>query len=104
MAATMFTSLRVGKHGSALTQILKGSFTVDVPSIAAAAVAELTVTVAGLTTSDVVAINPPAALETGLQVGAVRVSAANTLKFRVSNHSAGAVDAASATYAYTAVR
>lgn len=106
--ATNFSALNVGARrtlpGTDIERIKAGTFTVDAASIAAGATAEQTVTVSGLTTGDLVKINAPAALEAGLTVSAERVSAADTLVFRITNTTAAPVDPASAVYSYIAFR
>ena len=75
--------------------------TVDVGSIAASAVVEATATfAAGLLdpANDLVVVLAPAALETGLQIGSAYVASATTVKFRLANHTAGAIDPASRAY------
>lgn len=105
--ATNFAALNVGERrtlpGTDVQRILRGTFALDPASIANGAQAEQTVTAAGLTTADFVLLNPPAGFE-ALVVGQARVSAANTLKFMLANHSGGAVDAASGTWQYVAIR
>ncbi len=105
--ATNFGSLNVGSRrslpGSDIKCIKRGTFTLDPASIASAGQAVQTVTIAGLTTSDFVILNPPAALE-ALIVGQARVSAANTLVFTLANLSGAAVDAASGVWQYVAIR
>lgn len=106
--ATNFSALNVGDRralpGSDIQRIKTGTFTLDAASIAAGAAAEQTVTIAGLSTNDVLQVNAPAALEAGLTVGSERVTAADTLKFRITNTTAAPVDPASATYSYIAFR
>ncbi len=71
--------------------------TLDFPSIAAAAKADLTITVNGAVVGDAVFLGLPAAPAAGLVFNAF-VSAANTVTVRASNTSSSAVDAASASY------
>lgn len=77
--------------------VLTATATLDFPSIAAAAKADLTITVTGAAVGDAVFLGLPAAPAAGLVFNAF-VSAANTVTVRASNTSSGAVDAASATY------
>ncbi len=72
-------------------------------SIAAAASADLTITVAGAAVNDTVAIGLPAAPTAGIVFNAF-VSAANTVTVRATNITAGAVDPASATYRATVIK
>lgn len=97
------TALYVKESGSGNTgwrahaATLDGSGTLDFPSIAAGAIAELTVTVVGAAAGDVVHLGPPATLEAGLMASA-RVSATDTVTIRVHNTTGGAVDPVSATW------
>ena len=79
---------------------LTGTVTINPASLAAGAVANETVTVTGLATTDVVAVRPPVTIEAGIHVLSSDVSAANTLRVRVFNSTAGTVDPASASWTY----
>lgn len=83
--------------------ILTATAALNFPSIAAAASADLTITVAGAAVNDTVAIGLPAAPTAGI-VFNVFVSAANTVTVRATNITAGAVDTASATYRVTVIK
>lgn len=72
----------------------------DFASIAAAASADLTIAVPGAAVGDSVSLALPAAPTAGLVFQGF-VSAANTVTVRATNITAGAVDAASATYRAT---
>lgn len=69
--------------------------TVDLASVAANTSAEQTVTVTGVTTSDVVlnVVKPTA--EAGIGIVNARISAANTVALTIMNATGSAVDAAS---------
>lgn len=85
--------------------LIKGTIAVDLPSIASAAVGEVTLTITGAAVNDTVIMNPVAAGNTaGLVFGGARVSAANTVKLRVANLSGGTVDEASQTWDYCLIR
>lgn len=84
--------------------LLTGSMTVDPASIAANTTANTDVTVNGVKSGDVVSVYPPATFENGLVVQGATIPSDNTIRIRISNHSAGAVDAASATWLYKVVR
>jgi len=86
-----------------LARIITTTATLDFPSIATNAAAELTMTVTGAATGDTVAIAPPSGLEAGLTPSA-RVSAADTVTVRLHNSSGGAVDPASATWRATVIK
>lgn len=83
--------------------VLTATAALDFASIAAAGSADLTVTVAGAAVGDSAAVGLPAAPTAGLIFNAF-VSAANTVTVRASNITAGAVDAASATYRATVIK
>lgn len=85
--------------------VIKGTVSVDVPSIGSAAVGEATVTITGAAVGDTVIMNPVAAGNTdGLAYGGARVSATNTVKLRVVNLSGGTVDEAAQTWDYMLIR
>jgi hypothetical protein len=71
--------------------------TLDFASIAAAASADLTITLPGAVVGDTVELGLPAAPQAGFIFQAF-VSAANTVTVRATNITAGALDAASASY------
>lgn len=62
-----------------------------------------TYTVTGLTTKDIVTINPPA-LNAGIGIMYARVSAADTLQIRWRNFTGSDVNPASGTYLIEAIR
>lgn len=80
------------------------SVTIDLASVSSATSAEQTFTVPGLQTRDFVFVNIPSSLNNGLGIVGARVSAADTLAVRVMNATAGALDAASATFTIFVVR
>jgi len=82
---------------------LQASATLDFPSIAAGAEAELTVAVTGAAAGAAVFVGAPAAIEAGLSWGAY-VSAADTVTIRVRNDTAAAIDPASATWTVRVTR
>ena len=85
--------------------LIKGTISVDLPSILTAAVGEVTLTITGVAVGDNVVMNPVAAGNTaGLVFGGCRVSAANTVKLRVANLSGGTVDEAAQTWDYCIIR
>lgn len=78
--------------------------TIDLASVAAATSAEQTFSVPGLKVGDFVYVNIPSTLNNGLGIAGARVSAADTLALRVMNATAGALDAASASFTLLVVR
>jgi hypothetical protein len=99
---------------ASLTRLDKGTVSVPSPgAIAAGGVAEVTVTLVdaiasatldGATQSDLIILNAPVGLEAGLDIGSERITALNTLKFRIFNTTAGPITPATATYSYFLVR
>lgn len=87
----------VGEAGSGN---LSATAALDFASIAAAASADLTIAVAGAAVGDAVSLGLPAAPTAGLVFQAF-VSDANVVTVRATNITAGAVDAASATFRAT---
>lgn len=81
-----------------------GTFTADMPLIAAAAQEIITVTVPGLKTTDVVTVSPQSALTAGLAIDYVQVSAADTLKVAVHNYTAAGIDQASTVFSFNVAR
>lgn len=79
------------------TSILMASAALDFPSINAVSQADLTIAVPGAALNDTVELGLPAAPAAGLVFNAF-VSAADTVTVRATNVTAGAVNAASATY------
>jgi hypothetical protein len=84
--------------------VLGGYFTLNPGSIAAAGREEQTVAVPAAKVGDLVVVAPRDVLLAGLVIGHARVSAAGTISFWISNHSAGAVDQASGVWDYTLIR
>lgn len=64
---------------------------------------EVTVTVTGLNTSDIVYVNKPT-MTTGIVLGGARVSAADTLAVVYGNLTAGSLTPASESYTVVAIR
>ncbi len=89
---------------SEIAYIKKSTVSVDLASINDGAIAEATVTVSGAATGDSVIATPPASLAAGLGVVGAYVSAADTVKLRVVNHSGAPVDEAAANWVFLLVR
>jgi hypothetical protein len=83
---------------------ISGSVAVDPASLAAGVSGNTDVTVPGLTTDMVVFANPAGALDTGLAYQGCSVPAADTLRIRLANFTAGAVNGASLTWNYLAFK
>jgi hypothetical protein len=99
---TSLNGFRAGT-GSTITRVLVGSASLNFAEIAAAASADLTITVTGAAVNDAVDLGLPAAPAAGLIFQAF-VSAANTVTIRATNITASPVDAAAATYAVDVIQ
>ena len=82
--------------------MITGTVSVDPPSIATGESANVDVTVTGLTTSHIVIVSCQEALEAGLVPQGASVPVADTLRIRLYNPSAAAIDGAELTWAYWA--
>jgi len=81
-----------------------GTVAVDPPSIAAGAAANVDVTVTGLETTDRVLVVCTEDLEAGLVPIAAYVPSANTLRIRLYNPTAAAIDGVSRIWAWFAFK
>jgi len=112
MAQTTFSGpvvstngLQAGTTGTTLTFVKRGTIAVDPASLATLAGNETTLTITGAAVGDTIILHPPAAgLTAGMINGGAVVSAADTVKLRLFNGSAGTIDEASATWEYTLIR
>lgn len=102
MAKTHFNSqvhmqggLAVGasEGGTVLTKIVKTTASAVVPTTAAGALADISLTVAAAETTDGVIVNPAnSAVETNIEILSCWVSTAGTVKVRIrNNHGASAL-------------
>lgn len=97
--------IAAGASGSTITLIKKGTIAVDLASMLTLTASEVTLTITGAAVGDTVIMNPLAAGNTaGIVFGGARVSAANTVKLRVFNGSAGTIDEASQLWDYCLIR
>ncbi len=80
-----------------ITKVVKS---VDIGSVAAATSGTQTVTVKGVTTSDVVIPIPPSGIEDDILPKGARVSAADTIELKVYNPTGGAIDPAAADWTF----
>lgn len=111
MSATHFSGPIVSTNGFTpgasavgLTLVMKGTVAVDPASLLTLTSNETSVTITGAATGDIVIMNPPSTLESSLSFTGAYVSAADTVKVRITNHSAGTVDGASGTWTYCILR
>jgi predicted RecA/RadA family phage recombinase len=96
-AATAATAAIVKLCAPPQVAVLRGSASLNFPSIAAAAQADLTLTIAGAAINDNVALGLPAAPTAGIFFNAF-VSAVNTVTIRASNITGAAIDPPALTY------
>lgn len=80
-------TIKLGTNGTVFTNLIKGSFTLDVPSIAVNGSLIQTFTIANATVGGVVSISPDVALPVGVLMCNARVSAANTVEVTFRNTS-----------------
>lgn len=83
--------------------VKRGTVTLDPASIAAGASGTVTVTIAGLKSTDILIMEPPAALEAGLYPKGVIVGNGSATLI-LGNPTAGAVDGASRVWGYKVIR
>lgn len=78
--------IKVSSSGTTLTKILKGTVSVTLAATAAAAEEDVSLTISGAAAGDIVIMTPlNASMETGVGIVAAWVSAANTVKVRITN-------------------
>lgn len=111
MSATHFSGPIVSTNGFkpgtstvGFTQVYTGTVSVDPGSLLTQTSEDVTVTITGAASGDIVIMNPPATLEATLAFGGAYVSAANTVKVRIVNFSAGTVDGAALSWTYAILR
>lgn len=81
-----------------------GTFSLDPANITTLTSLESSVTIRGVNVGDVVFLNVPASLHTGLAFSGVRVSAANTIALRLSNFTGSDINDTARTWTYTWIR
>ena len=80
------TSVTIGSAGTAIKQVKAGTISVVLAATAAAAEEDVSLTITGVAAGDLVLLSPlNASMETGVATVACWVSAANTVKLRISN-------------------
>lgn len=90
--------------GETITNVLTATSTINFASIPANTTADSSgITVTGAAVGDAVFVGVPAAIESGIVVTGY-VSAANTVKVRAANVTAGAVDPASGSFKVVVVQ
>lgn len=97
--------LKAGASGTLLTQVTKGTLSIDPASLAADTEADTTVALSGAAVGDVIIVNPPAtAFSAGMLMCQAHVSAAGIVTIRFSNRSAGAIDIAESSFPYILIK
>lgn len=84
--------------------IFSATAAVDPASAGAVGSVDTDVTVNGVVVGDVVLAIPPASLTAGLAPQGATVPSANTVRLRLTNASAGAIDGASLTWTFVVIR
>jgi hypothetical protein len=87
----------IGASGTPIASVISATATLDFPSISTLTSADLTITVTGAATGDVVALGLPAAPTAGIAWNAF-VSATNTVTVRAHNYTGSSIDPASAAF------
>lgn len=84
--------------------IWSAAVAVDPANATAVTAVDTDVTVPGVKVGDLVIAIPPATLEAGLAPQTATVTAANTVRVRITNASAGAINGASLTWTFLVFR
>lgn len=90
-------------NGLRKTTVLTASAILNFPSIAANGSTDLSITCTGAAVGDIIAVGPPAALNSGLIVTGFVVTA-NTVAVRVHNSTGGAIDLAPAIFSVAVIK
>jgi hypothetical protein len=93
-----FASLALAASGTAITNWIGASATLDFPNTAAQTSSDLTITATGAADGDAVILGVPNAAVNANACYTAWVSASNTVTVRLNNFSAGAIDPASGTF------
>lgn len=91
-------TLTVG-GGTKVTKVVKGTASVDLPSINNLATGSATFTVTGAAVGDVVVVNPPT-MTAGLSFGGAAVTGTDTVTVYAQNASGVTINEAAANYTY----
>ena len=97
MAIDLKLGARLGEGGQVVGVFVR-TVSVDPASLAGGAAANTDVTVNGVAPGDIVLAIPPDTLEAGLVFIGSSVPAANTVRIRLYNPTAGAIDGAARTW------
>lgn len=103
--ASHASAMSIGSGGTQIAKILKGTVSVTVAADAAAAEEDITVTITGAAAGDIVVVTPlAAAMETGVAIIGAWVSAADTVKIRVSNVHTSTLTGSTALWSYLIIK
>ena len=95
--------LKVGASGTALTQILKGTVSVSTFTCTANGTSLVTFQINGLTSADLILVNPATSLNSGLHAAAY-YSAASIANMAFSNMSTAQQILGTTTFLYATIR
>ena len=98
-------SVKIGTSGTALAKVIKGTISVTIAADATAAEEDISLTVAGLGTTDCIVITPlNASMETGVGIIAAWCSVAGTMKVRISNFHTSSLSGSTALWNYCIIQ
>lgn len=90
-----------GTSGATIKAIKSAAISVTISALSAGAEEDITLTISGVAPGDLVQLAPiNSAMETGVAVAAVWVSAADTVKLRVSNLNGSSLTGSTASWNY----
>jgi len=83
--------------------IVRGTVAIDPPSLTTITKATVSITIAGVKTTDIVILEPPSTFEAGLVYQGCRAKAGGA-DVDISNPTAGTIDGASRTWTYKVIK
>lgn len=99
------SGIKVSSSGTTLTKILKGTVSVTLAATAAAAEEDVSLTISGAAAGDIVIMTPlNASMETGVGIVAAWVSAANTVKVRITNLHTSSLSGSTQNWSYCIIQ
>lgn len=97
-------TFKLGTNGSSLSEIIKTTASITIPTIAANTTTQVNVTVTNASTSWVVSVSPSGLLTSGLVIAYARVSAANTVTIAYRNTTSGSISSATLNHYITVIQ
>ncbi len=97
-------NVQIGGNGSYLTEIIKTSYTINLPTINAVKSTTLTIPVAKAYLGSTVTVSPSGALPDGIVIAYARVPANDTVEIKFTNATTGDVNPAVNTFFITIIR